>query len=76
MHCIITLYAIHATYLHKNAEWLLRDGNSSLPQGVSVSGSSLIIKAAQYIHSNTYICATNITGQGEASANILVFSEY
>ena len=74
---IIIFHTIHSAHLHTCTGWLLGDMTSVLPQGVSVNGSSLIIKAAQYIHSNTYICtAANITGQGEASANILVFGEH
>ena len=57
--------------------WLLGDGTSDLPDGVSVKGSNLIIAAAQHIHNNTYVCiVANITGQRGTAANISVFCEY
>ena len=74
---IITLHTIHAVHMLACTVWLLGDGTSVLPDGVSVNGSSLVIATAQRIHSNTYICtSTNITGQRETSANISVFCEY
>ena len=64
-------------HLHACTAWLLGDGTSALPDGVSVNGSSLSIVAVQRIHSNTYLCTVaNITRQSEVAANILVFGKY
>ena len=47
-----------------------------LPDGVSVSGSRLIVVSAQRFHSNTYLCAvSNIAGRDEADAAISVLCE-
>ena len=47
-----------------------------LPDGVSVSGSRLIVVSAQRFHSNTYLCAvSNIEGRDEADAAISVLCE-
>ena len=73
IHCNMHLFYILYYY---TPVWLLGDGSSVLPDGVSVSGSRLIIESAQHFHSNTYICAvSNIEGRDEADAAISVLCE-
>ena len=74
---IIILFKTFTVHLHACTAWLLGDGTSALPDGVSVNGSSLSIVAVQRIHSNTYLCTVaNIIRQREVAANILVFGKY
>ena len=73
IHC--NMHIIYILYYYTSV-WLLSDRSSVLPDGVSVSGSRLIVASTQRFHSNTYLCAvSNIEGRDEADAAISVLCE-